>query len=76
MSISRGIFQEENGKYSLIRASIAFYLVTVIGIWAYVSILKGALQPLSAELVWALGALLTAKTGQKFVETKSPPAGV
>lgn len=63
-----------DGSPSTMRVLTALITLAVVGAWAYVSIVKKELQPLSAEQVSIVLGALGLKAYQRGKETPQPPA--
>ena len=71
MSTFTGLFKEKNsvdGKLSTARVIFLLWSLGVFGIWFYLSVRAGQLQPVPSSIVTILGLLAGGKTIQKFFE--------
>ena len=64
----RQFITEDNGNLSSTRLLFLVWGFTLLGIWAYLSIAKGAIQPIDVTVVGAFSSLGLVKTVQKFGE--------
>jgi hypothetical protein len=62
--------KEDNGNESMMRLLVAFVVVIIIGVWAYISLRKLEIAPMKWEEVSAIVGALTAKAWQKQSEAK------
>lgn len=68
MNFLIGAFSGPNGNPSSTRLMTAFVVGAVILMWCYVSFRKCELQPMSAEMVGAIGVAMGAKVWQRGKE--------
>jgi len=59
---------EDNGQLSSTRLLFLVWGFTLLGIWAYLSVKGGAIQPIDVTVVGAFSSLGLVKTVQKFGE--------
>ena len=74
-------FQDSTGANSNMRLMVTLVVVAIIGTWLVANMvmawqaLKGhgslAIVPMDANMIWALGVALGAKTAQAVVENKT-----
>lgn len=67
--------EEDNGNLSATRLLFLAWGFTVLITWAYLSVLKGTIQPVDTSIVGVLGSLGLTKLVQKFGEKPTPPGG-
>lgn len=60
--------REDNGNESNMRLLVSFVVVTLMGVWAYVSVMNKTLQPMQWEQVGTVLGALIAKGWQKGKE--------
>jgi len=60
--------QEDNGQLSSTRLLFVVWGFTLLGIWAYLSVAKGAIQPIDVTVVGAFSSLGLVKVAQKYGE--------
>lgn len=61
-------FKDNNGNLSSTRLAFLIWAIGVLGVWMYVSIKLGSLQPLDNSQTMILAILMTGKVAQKFTE--------
>jgi hypothetical protein len=66
--------EEDNGDFSATRLALLAWVLGVLGVWLWLSILGRQMASIENSVVTILGILMTGKVTQKFGE-KSPQTG-
>ena len=65
-----GLFQDDQGNTSSLRWVWVLTMLTILGVWAYISVVnKGIAHMSTGDVAW-IGILMAGKAGQKHLEKK------
>lgn len=64
-----GFLQDGQGNNSSMRIIVFLSVAVILGVWAKISIINNAMEPMPTEVAAVLAAFIAGKVGQSWVES-------